>query len=331
MPRFILELRNSHEFWLLVLLIVVIVCFTSLNGDFLTLRNTSDMVVSTAYVGILCSGLLVVLIAGGIDVSFTASASIAQYAALTFVNRFGGDWFLLIVIACLIGVLCGMMNAVLIYRFRIKSIIATIAMLNVLYGLLIAVTDGRYISLLPPWFEDGVSWFELSDVDGITYSINLQIALLLLSFGFTWVLLRRSNVGRQIYAMGGNPEAARRMGFGVFRLHLIVYGYMGFTAGLASIAQSQLALQVMPSALVGKELDVLAAVVLGGASLIGGVGTIFGTILGVSLLAVMQTGLLMVGVSSYWLQFFSGLVIVVAMSITAVQLQRSKQLRRLNA
>ena len=102
-------------------------------------------------------------------------------------------------------------------------------------------------------------------------------------------------------------DAAQRLGFHVFRLNILVYGYMGFVAGIASLVQAQLAQSVTPTVLVGKELDVLAAVVLGGASLTGGVGTVFGTILGVALLAILQNGLVLLGVSSYWNQLFVGL------------------------
>jgi simple sugar transport system permease protein len=108
----------------------------------------------------------------------------------------------------------------------------------------------------------------------------------------------------------------------VFRLSLFVYGYMGLMAGVASLVQAQLAQSVAPTVLVGKELDVLAAVVLGGASLTGGVGTVLGTILGLTLLAVMQNGLVLIGVSSYWSQFFVGLVILVSVSSTALNLRR---------
>ena len=122
--------------------------------------------------------------------------------------------------------------------------------------------------------------------------------------------------------MGDNPDATERLGFNLFKLHLIVYGYLGLFAGLASVIQAQLAQTVMPNALVGRELDVLAAVVLGGASLNGGVGTVLGTILGVALLAMMQNGLVLLGVSSYWLQCVTGFVILVSMSATAIQTRR---------
>ena len=323
--------RSRHEFWLLIFIAALVLVLSFFSPSFLTLRNLSDMLTSNAYLAILCSGLVVVLIAGGIDVSFTAIASVAQYVALSYVKAVGGNWPIVFLIACAVGVVCGFLNAVLIYQFKIRSIIATIATLNIFYGLLITVSGGRWISVLPDWFERGINWFDFTDSDDYTYTLNLQILMLIISFGITWLLLRRSSIGRQIYALGGNPEAAQRLGFKVFRLHLLVYGYMGLTAGLASIVQAQLAQTVMPSSLVGKELDVLAAVVLGGASLMGGVGTVLGTILGVALLAIMQNGLLLVGVSSYWLQFFSGLVIVVAMSITAIQTHRGKSHRRVAA
>jgi simple sugar transport system permease protein len=130
--------------------------------------------------------------------------------------------------------------------------------------------------------------------------------------------------------MGGNKDAAQRLGFQVFRLNCLVYGYLGFIAGIASLVQAQLAQSVTPTVLVGKELDVLAAVVLGGASLTGGVGTIFGTILGVALLAILQNGLVLVGVSSYWSQLFVGLIILVAVSITAWSERRRRKAKAIN-
>lgn len=115
-----------------------------------------------------------------------------------------------------------------------------------------------------------------------SYGVNLQILALLVSFLVTWLLLNRTNIGRQIYAMGGNADAAQRLGFHIFALNMLVYCYMGVMAGIASLVQAQLAQSVAPTVLVGKKFDVVAAVVLGGASLMGGVGTVLGTFLGLS-------------------------------------------------
>jgi simple sugar transport system permease protein len=151
--------------------------------------------------------------------------------------------------------------------------------------------------------------------------------LLVIAFTLTWFLLNRTNIGRQIYAVGGNRDAAQRLGFHIFGLTALVYGYMGLTAGIASLAQAQLAQSVAPTVLVGKELDVVAAVVLGGASLSGGVGTVFGSFLGLTLLAIIQNGLVLFGVSSYWTPFFNGLVILVSVSITAWSQQKRPRQR----
>ena len=319
------RLKRRHEFWLASVIAVLVVYLSIATQGFLTLQNLFDLLTSYAFLGILAAGLLVVLISGGIDISFTATASIAQYITMLLANKYGLNWFLVFALAIGVGVLLGAINAILIDRLQISSIIVSIATLNIFYGLLVFVTGGKYIYSLPEWFADGIYWFEYVDADEISYGLNLQILALFVMFTLTWLLLNRTNIGRQIYALGGNREAAQRLGFNVFRLNILVYCYMGFTAGVASLIQAQLAQSVAPTVLVGKELDVLAAVVLGGASLMGGVGTVLGTVLGLALLAIMQNGLILIGVSSYWSQFFVGLVILLSVSATALSARRKRK------
>ena len=322
--------RRAHEFWLLLVIVLLCVVLSATTSSFLTMRNFLDLLTTNSVIGIFGSGLLVVLISGGIDISFTATASVAQYIALTLALRYGLGWFALFAVASAVGILCGLVNALFITQLRISSIIVSIASLNIFFGLLIFVTGGKYITSLPKYFRDGVWWFEYDDASGTPYALNLQILVLALAFLATWLLLNRTNVGRQIYALGGNKDAAQRLGFHVFRLNCLVYGYLGFIAGVASLVQAQLAQSVTPTVLVGKELDVLAAVVLGGASLTGGVGTVFGAILGVTLLAVLQNGLVLMGVSSYWNQWFVGLTILAAVSITAWSERRRRVAKAIN-
>jgi simple sugar transport system permease protein len=314
---------RSHEFWLLTVILALCLVLSLATDSFLTLQNLFDLLTSNAFVGILASGLLVVLIAGGIDISFTATASVAQYVALTLAIRYGLGWFAMFAVAGAIGIACGTINALFITRLRISSIIVSIATLNIFYGLLIFFSGGKYITSLPKFFRDGI-WFEYDDASGTPYALNLQILVLALAFLSAWLLLNRTNIGRQIYALGGNKDAAQRLGFHVVRLNFLVYGYLGFIAGIASLVQAQLAQSVTPTVLVGKELDVLAAVVLGGASLTGGVGTVFGAILGVTLLAILENGLVLLGVSSYWNEWFVGLTILCAVSITAWRDRRQR-------
>ncbi|HUL64228.1 MAG TPA: ABC transporter permease [Burkholderiaceae bacterium] len=321
---------RRHEFWLLAVILALSLALSLATDSFLTLQNLFDLLTSNAFVGILASGLLVVLIAGAIDISFTATASVAQYVALTLGIQYGLGWFALFALAAATGILCGLVNAIFVTKLRISSIIVSIATLNIFYGLLIFVTGGKYITSLPKFFRDGIWWFGYEDASGVPYALNLQILVLVSAFVIAWVLLNRTNLGRQIYALGGNKDAAQRLGFHVFRINLLVFGYLGFVAGIASLVQAQLAQSVTPTVLVGKELDVLAAVVLGGASLTGGTGTVFGAILGVALLAILQNGLVLIGVSSYWNQWFVGLTILCAVSITAWSNRRRLAAKTIN-
>lgn len=327
MPDWLRRLAHSHEGRLIVINAVLIAAMSAASPHFFTLQNLFDLLTTYAFTGILAAGLLVVLVAGGIDISFTATASVAQYVAVSAALAWPIGWIGLFAVAVVTGLVCGLVNALLVINLRISSIIVTIATLNVFYGTLMFVTHGNYIYSLPDWLGNGVNWTIYTSAGGHAYAINLQILLLAATLLVTWLLLTRTSIGRQIYALGGNPDAAARIGFNVFRLNLLAYGYMGVLAGIASLAQAQLDQSVMPNALVGKELGVLAVVVLGGASLLGGQGSVLGTILGLMLFAVLENGLIIVGVPSYWLDFFIGLMILLAVGSTV----RAALLRRRRA
>ena len=317
--------RRSHEFWLLAVILAMSLALSLATDSFLTLQNLFDLLTSNAFVGILASGLLVVLIAGGIDISFTAVASVAQYLAVCAVVRYEGGWIMLFAVALGGGVLLGLINAVLVTWLRISSIIVTIALLNVYYGMLMFWSGGDPINSLPSWYADSMYWILGKDQLGNPYVLNMQILGLVLAFVLSWLLLNRMGVGRQLRALGGNPEAAKRVGFNELRLNMVAYGFMGLMAGLAALVQAQGSQSVVPNALVGRELGVLAAVVLGGASLTGGMGTVFGTVLGLILFAFLQDGLILLGVSSYWIQFVTGVVFLGAVGAIAWERKRVRR------
>jgi len=310
--------ERGTTFYLLIVTLVLGFVLSVSTDSFFSLRNLLDLLSSYAFVGVLAAGLLVVLISGGIDISFTATASIAQYVMMAYLIDYDGNWLVAFAMAGAIGIALGAVNAVLIHYLRVSSIIITIATLNIFFGLLIFITKGAYLYTFPDWFSTGFNLFEYTDAAGNYYSLSLQILVLFAAFALTYVLLNRTTTGRQIYAMGSNPEAAKRLGFNILWLHLFVYCYMGFLAGIASVIQAQLAQSIAPTVLVGKELDVLAAVVLGGASLTGGVGSVGGAILGIALLAFLQNGLILLGVSSYWPPMFTGLLILISVSATTL-------------
>ena len=270
-----------------------------------------------------------VLVAGSIDISMTATASIAQYLAVFVVSQYDLGWPVLLSVALGTGLLLGIFNAALVTWFRISSIIVTIALLNVYFGLLMFFTKGDPINVLPEWYAESMSWVIAGADTNNPLILNMQILGLVLAFILSWFLLNRLSLGRQLRALGGNAEAAKRVGFNQLRLNMVAYGFLGVMAGLASLVQAQASQSVVPNALVGRELDVLAAVVLGGASLTGGTGSVLGTILGLMLLALLQNGLILLGVSSFWIQFFTGFVFLLAVSTIAWDRKRQQsRLRR---
>ncbi len=312
----------SHEWLLAATTALLALVFASQSADFLTLGNLYDLVNNYAMLLILACGLFIVLISGGVDISFPAITIIAQYVMVTLLMKVGGNFLVAFLIAGGVGMVLGLANAVLVNRLRVPSIIITLSTLNIFYGLLLYLSKGVWLYQYPSWFEGGMVLMNFN-VGGDDYPIGLPILTLLVVLVVTGVLMYSTRVGRQIYAMGGNREAASRLGFSIFRLQLFVYGFMGLLSGVAGVVQSYTVMTVAPDSLLGYELTVLAAVVLGGTSIVGGRGTLTGTVLGVVLLAILQNGLNLLGISSYWHTLITGLVIVVSISTTAWS-QRSK-------
>ena len=307
----------STEAWLA--LVVVVVCFllAVTTDSFWTLPNILDLLNTSAINLIFAVGLLVVLVAGGIDISFAVAASVVQYLTAMAVMQIGGsNWPIGLLVAGMIGFSLGAFNAALIYHFRIISIVVTIATFNVFFGFLMFFTRGVSIYDLPDWWLDRVIVFEHQTANGDFADIRLPVIVMVACVLATALLLNRTTWGRQLYALGDNPDAARRIGINVAAMHYLAYGWLGICAGIAGLMQAHYVQEVVPNAMYGRELDVLAAVVLGGARLGGGRGTIIGAILGVALIAITENGLNLLGISPYAFKMVIGLVILIAITTT---------------
>ncbi len=322
------KIVSRHEFYVFMVIVIFSIIITSINPSFFSLENMFDLMKSYALLGTFAVGMLLVLISGGIDLSFTAIATVSGYTiAVLLLNR-GEQMNIVYVfaIAGAIGVALGMVNAAIIYFFKIPPIITTIATLNIYYGLLTVITEGKWLYGFPTWFGDfsKTRVFTLENANGVGYGISV-ITLIWFAFIFLgWFILRKTVLGRSIYALGGNAASAQRAGFNILRLQLFVYGFMGLMAGFGSVIQALLVQTVAPNSLVGKELDVIAAVVLGGASLTGGVGTMLGTVLGVALMAIMSNGLTLMHVPSFWYKVVTGFIILVSVAASAWRQKRAR-------
>jgi simple sugar transport system permease protein len=314
-------LPRTTETWLVLVIVALSALLGLATDSFLTVGNLVDLVNVNAINVIFAVGLLVVLVTGGIDISFAVAASVVQYlTALTFAYLGEGNWLLGLLVASMFGFALGAINASLIYYFRIISIVVTIATFSLFFGVLMFLTGGVSIYDLPDWWVSRVDLLEYEMPSGEFVSLTLPVATMVVVVLATWILLQRLNLGRQLYALGDNPEGARRIGVDIRAMHFLAYGWLGICAGIGGLMQAHYVQEVVPNALIGRELDVLAATVLGGARLGGGRGSILGVLLGVALIAVTQNGLNLLGISSYAFDMVIGAVILVAITTTNLKL-----------
>jgi len=306
---------RRHDVQIASIVVLMAAFFSILSPGFLSASNLVTLLENYSVMAIMAAGLLVVLISGGIDISFAAIAAVSQYLVATIILQMGGNWIVAFALSAIFGGLLGVVNALLIYYLQALSVIVTISTMTFYFAMLMFVTEGVSIYSLPDWFTATLSLF------GIPFPVMVAAVVLVV----TAFLLNRLSIGRQIYGLGGSAEAAKRMGCNLVGLQCFVYGYSGVMAGIAGLVQAHRVEEVVPNALIGRELDVLAAVVLGGASLQGGIGTVGGTVLGIVLLAILQNGLTLLGVSSYSFGFVTGVIILLSVSATAFAVKRQQK------
>lgn len=310
------KIVGSHEFFMLcVMAILAIVFQIKTNGLFLSGSNLINIVVSYSYLGIMAMGLLVVVISGGIDISFMTVATISQYIMAKYIlSSVDSSPIVAIAIALTVGIGLGLINAVLVRYLKAPTMIITIATMEIHFGLLMFLTKGVRLIAFPEWFSVKTP----AKLELITIG-TLALAAILTS-----IILRFTKIGRRIYAVGGNSEAAQRMGINLLKTNLFIYGYIGAMAALGGFVHLYLVQQAAPNALYGGEMDVVAMVVIGGVALSGGKGNVAGTIIGVLLISMMSNGLLLCKVSSYWQNVCVGLIILVSFCVSGYRVIKAK-------
>jgi len=314
---------------MLVALVIVAFCAIATISDplFLTVTTLSDLLRASIVLGILAVAAMMVLVSGGIDVSFTAVAVFAMYSTTIFSLGVWPEmpWYLIFALSMGIGALLGAINGIFIAGFGLPTLIVTLGTLSVFRGFLLTFVGSDRISALPP---DMREFSRMMIARGTTegghfYSLPWAFAALVAVLAVTWLILQKSMLGRAIYAIGGSVESARRVGVDVRMTQFFVYVYVGALAGLAGIIHGAMGRMADPFSLVGLELSVIAAVVLGGARLTGGYGTLTGTLLGVVLIVLVQNSLIVIGIPSSWQTATIGLLILLGTGLPAYQAKRA--------
>lgn len=316
--------RNETLVALTILLLVLLIGY--LNPVFFTVGNIFDLLRSSIVMGIFALGVLIVIVSGGIDVSFTAIAVFSLYSTVKiwlFVAPEAPIAFAF-VIAAIIGLGLGLINAFFISRFKLPTLIVTLGTLSMFHGFLLFAIGNQIIRDIPP----SMTAFARATLMKVplergTASLHPAILITLFLIIIVWFLLDYTMLGRGVYALGGSREAAERAGFNISRIEYFIYGFVGLLSGVAGMTFGALNRQANPQDIVGSELNVIAAVVLGGAQLTGGRGTVIGTILGVALVVIMNNSLILIGVPSVWQRVVIGLIILIGTGLPALQARRS--------
>ncbi|OUS88547.1 ABC transporter permease [Rhodococcus sp. NCIMB 12038] len=297
-------------------LIVLIVALALTAPNFLTARNFTNIIDQITVLGILALGATFVIIIGGIDLS-VGSVLALSVMVLGWLSHQGGFPLPIAMAAAIaVGALAGLINGLGVTIFRLPPFIATLAMMSIARGLANLITDGQQIVGYPEWF------YKLSTARYFGF-ISVTVATLVILFVAGWAFSRYRRNGRALYAIGGGHEVARLAGIKVRATTTAVYVVAGVMAGIGAIVLASRLDASAPSAATGYELDVIAAVVIGGASLMGGAGRVTGTVIGVLIIGVLRNGLNLLGVSPFIQQIVIGVVIAVAVGADVLRRRRS--------
>ncbi len=296
------------------ILLLICVVFALGSSEFLTTSNLLNVALQTSIIAIVAIGMSFVIFTAGIDLSVGSMMALAGAIAAGMAVRQGFDTYVSITIGLGIGLILGAVNGLMIVKGGIPPFVATLSMLAIARGLTLVYTDGRPIAGLDEQF---IFWGT-----GQVWGIPLPVIIMAVIAVVAHIITRYTPFGLHVYSTGGNEETTRLAGVSPDRIKLAVYMISGFLAALGGILLTARLWSAQPNAAVGWELDAIAAPVLGGTSLFGGVGSIGGTVIGAFIIGVLSNGLNLMGVPSYYQQVIKGLVFILAVTVDLINKRR---------
>lgn len=320
-------LLEGRAFFALILIIAV---FSLMSPNYFTIGNFLIMSSHVAIYGLLAIGMLLVILSGGIDLSVGSILALAGVSAGAMMQGielqalgvilYPPVWAV-VVLTCVLGALVGAVNGVLVSIFKVPAFVATLGVMYVARGIALLMTNGltyNNLSGRPELGNTGFDWLGFNRIAGIPISVLVLAAMAIIA----GLMLSRSSFGRWLYASGGNERAAELSGVPTRRVKITVYTLSGVLSAIAGLVLSSQLTSAGPTAGTTYELTAIAAVVIGGAALTGGRGTVRGTMLGAFVIGFLSDGLVIIGVSSYWQTVFTGAVIVLAVLMNSLQYGR---------
>lgn len=285
-------------------LIVVCIVFSIASPDFLTFNNLFNIISQTTVTAVIAIGMTFVIISAGIDLSVGSTAALGGMLGTLIISRTNVSWPLGVLGGTVVGGGIGLVNGLLITKARLSPFITTLGMMSVARGLVYLSTGAVAVYSLP----DSFALLGEGSIDGIPIPLIVLVVVAVLAY----FLLTRTRLGRHTYAIGSNPEAARLSGISIAFTLIVIYVLQGLLAGFGGMIASSRVVSGQPNFGIGLELDVIAATVIGGASLFGGQGTIIGTLIGAFLIAVIRNGAVLLNINEFDQEVIIGGVIWLA-------------------
>ncbi|MGL4653325.1 ABC transporter permease [Cetobacterium sp.] len=310
----------GREIGIIVALILMTILFTAIDPIYINPSNILDIIDQSVINGLLAIGITFTIITGGIDLSIGSTLAIVIVIIGEFLVK-GMNPFLAFTLGIFLGFILGAINGLIISKMKLQPFIVTLGTMSIYRGLAYTITGGWPVLNIPDNFR--------LMVDGTIFGIIPKSIIGLFLLGVMgYFILKRTTIGTYIYAIGGNEEATRLSGVNINRNKLIAYGLSGMGAALAGLVLLARLGTAEPTAGQGYELNAIAAAAIGGTSLAGGKGGIYGTVLGAVLLSALKVGLVVAGVDTFWQFIATGLIIIIASYSEVIQAKLMKKFKK---
>ena len=323
------RLFKKTETIIALVLIGVMLIIGFINPAFWRLDNIFSLLKSNIIIGIMALGVTLVMISGGFDVSFPAFAVAGMYLTVKLMVYTGYQGLILpFILAILIGLACGTMNGFFVYKYKMIPLIVTLGTASMVKGFILGVVGTSMINInkMPPQLIDfaKTNIINITNPDGTKYGLTSMLLVYILLALLIHLFLNYTMLGRGVFALGNDKESAKRAGFNIKIITFMVFCVAGAIAGFAGLLHASMIWLANPRDFVGMDLEVIAAVVIGGTSIFGGKGSVIGTMLGVFMLVIIKNSLIIMKVETTWQKVVIGLIIIVATAITAWRDKRSQ-------
>lgn len=297
-----------NNYSIIIIFFLMVIIMAVIKPQFIAPSNIISMIRQVALIGILAMGMMLVIINGGVDLSAGAQIALASVVCSVFASDHINNLALAVICPVIVGLICGYANGFLITMPKIPPFIATLGMTNIAKGLALIFCNGQPIQVR----NEVILWLGSYRIGKGDWAMPVLVLIFLACAVVNYILLKKTHFGKKVFALGGNEQAARVCGVKVERTRILVYLIISAYAALAGILISGRVGAGATSNGVEYHLDAIASCVIGGVSMKGGVGNVFGVVIGVLIMGALQNGLNIMGVSPYWQQICKGLIIIVA-------------------